>query len=229
MFSSCQEPDQLVEPTELLTDQIDFTEEEIVDIIRMNFLADNGGIEKERQVINNISLNEFSNVDIDTLININIQNASGTYQLNITGDFKSHYSSAFNVYNDRFISYHDEKSVGMSSLGKFKLGFNMQTALNIAGNVDDEVYVYFGNTTRSLEFLEGLNVMQAIGGSIRFSSNNCPFDYFNNTLSNNAEYTVDLRLYNQDILGDRVDIEGLIDRQSGAWVLTLTNGNTYGL
>ncbi len=208
------------------TELIDFKDNDISNIIKMNFSKEFGGIEKEREVINEMVLTDML-CNVDTNIVKELVTPNNDYFLSLTGNLKNRCESNFMVYNDHFIYFTTKNAKGNSKAGNFEIAFDMNTTINIGGNINDNVYKYSGIAYRNLTFLKGLNSNQEIGGVIKFISNFCPFDFKGNKHSDKIEYEVNLSLYNQKIISDKLKVTATIKRESSNWVLKLDNGATY--
>ncbi len=80
------------------TELIDFKDNDISNIIKMNFSKEFGGIEKEREVINEMVLTDMlCNVDTNIVTEIVTQN--NDYFLSLKGNLKNRCESNLRLYN----------------------------------------------------------------------------------------------------------------------------------
>ena len=221
-FASCKKD-------EVLTDKIDFTKEDIGNIIKMNFLAEYGGILIEKDYIYNLSRSHLYSEDREHQFSEDLVGANNSYFMTISGTYINNYRKSLSVYNDRFITFNSNKSKGKSSLGKYEIQIEPYTRIDIAGNTLDNKYVFSVEAYRDFEFSKGLNEIQAIGGFISFYTGACLYDYDHNILTTNTDFITQLSFYNIKVPGDRIDIKGKIVQEHNKWVFISDDGDIIAL
>lgn len=201
----------------------DLSNEELVDMVAINFLSEYGGIETERIAICPYVIEHMESCDLDSMINFQILDSISNYVITIDGDFKVEcHNSGENPY-DRIIRYRDDQSLGESEVNAIALNYDMKSSLTYLRKLETGNYASQGSSVRNLDFTsEGYTNFD---GTIRFRSDIFEFDFDDCTFSNDAFYTFTLSLINRTGGDqDRLDFEGDIKLQDEVWTLTSESG-----
>ena len=216
VFISCKKND---DNTSRLTD---LTENEKIELVKINFLSEFGGIELERLSICTLGPTKSKICEIDSSLHLQLDHQKGNYKINLVGVYSIKCSNSWGVYNNRFISYYNNQSLGKAKLNNISQDFDLQSRITIAGNTEDEVYVTSSNTIRNLSY--DSDKYKNFIGSINFVSNLCKFDFNSCNLTDKTEYSFKLRLINKEIVNDSLNFEGAIKLVNNKWTLISSEG-----
>lgn len=200
----------------------DLTDEDLISLVKLNFLESYGGIELERLEICKLPLTHSEICDLDTTVNLDLGGVTSDFNLTLKGDYSINCYNSSSTYNNKFIYYHDKGSFGVSAIGGIEQEYDLQSSFTIAGNTEDQVYVTHGDTRRSLTFISAEH--KNLHGSISFYSNSCQFDFPSCNLGPQTQYKVNLELVDRLESSNRLQLEGTIKKENSIWTLRTEKG-----
>jgi len=215
-FTSCNQE----EPQR--TNLEDLTEMELVDLVKINFLAQYGGIEQERKTVCEIFESHRDNCELKTILEMNIAGDNSEFDIQLRGEFKSYcFSSPFNQ-NSKKYSYYDEGSIGNSTYNNIVQEYDLQSSFTFTERREEDKYVYSGSTIRNLTFTSA-NYTNLDGG-IHFRSHLCDYDLDYCEFKQDSEYTFSLWVSDKTAYNENLDFEGIIRKVDGIWTLESSEG-----
>lgn len=215
---SCQRPDDTG------VKLADLTDGQIIDLIKINFLEEYGGVESERISICNQTATHSSECNLTTTLNYTLADAANQYSLQKQGAFTIQCQEKINTYNNRYIQFKDEASSGTSILGKIDQSFSMESVIKISGNVSDNRYVTSLTSNRTIEYLSG--PFKNLYSFIRFQSNLCGYDVESCALSSLSEYTVNFSISHSNSGEQQMQMSGTIKKDNDKWLFSSQDGLT---
>ena len=201
---------------------IELTEQEMVDVIKVNFLESYGGFEKERIFFNEIAIKEINNCETDTTFHTQIESDNNISSLEFKGryNFKCIENNA-GIYNNHFMYFFlNNGSKGQSIHNNLTIDFDINTKITIAENKDDNIFTYSGHSFRNLTINKQ---NQSLSGLITTISNTSPFDFENNKLSEKNSFDISLVIHSN---GDKT-LDGIISKVQGIWIFISEDGTSY--
>lgn len=198
----------------------DLTNEEITNIIKINFLDEYGGILSEEKLICQYSKLDSEPCNIDTLVSL--ENSSTNYNSTIEGEMSRECIDNPSLYNNLFIYFYGSQTDGRSEFYNIIQEFNLITKANFVGNTDDNKFNYLLEARRNLDFKNDL--YKTFKGSISFSAISSFYDYNNCTLVKNTEFKVELTIRGESEENNVLNTEGTIILDNDKWTLSTDSG-----
>lgn len=214
---------QSCDKNESLTGVADLSENDIIDLIKLNFLEQYGGIEAERMAVFQLTKDYLNSCGLDTLVVLKLGQSGDKFKLTLTGDYNINCFNETSAYYDKHFNYFDAGSVGNSTINTKSQQYDAQSHITIANNTAENVFVTSVNTIRNLSFNSKL--LGNFNGNITFVTNLIEFDFPTCNVTDQLIYTLHLEIFEKDFNGDQRDVKGTIQKIGGRWVFTDEEGN----
>lgn len=203
----------------------EITNLELVSIIKQNFLATYGGVEREGLYMCELFAKHSGNCGLDTILIDQLVDKD--YEVNLKAQLKIRCSESQSVYNNLFTNYSVNGSLGKVLNGEVSQNFQYQSAFNIAGNVNDNRYVTSASGYRNITFTSP--AFKNIKANFRFITNLCTYDVQSCTISDKTDFDISFRLYDNENGGESITVKGVIKLENEKWIFIDENGQNFEL
>jgi len=219
-----EEPVEEVE--EILFSPSELTEDDIVNLIKLNFLEEYGGVELERIVINDIAFEDRAMCAVDSFLQLSIIDEQGRYQIYKDGGYFIICYDEMESEWVKSIIYRDSSSGSTGSVGRSELGNIVQLAeLNYSISIIEYSGKYGLTSSSDRDVSFGSGRFENFEGKIEFFTASAEFDFENGDLSDSIEYEVWMQIWDKmDSDNDR-SFYYKIRKLNNQWILDLDDGN----
>ncbi|MBT8233731.1 MAG: hypothetical protein KJN84_13950, partial [Bacteroidia bacterium] len=204
------------------------TIEDKVELIKMNFLEEYGGVEYERKIFVEQMNKDIDECDIESFLTFN-KEKSNVFNMNYNWEYTMECKNTWNTYNDRQYRIYNSDVTGQVISNKYTLNLTNDSNYRISGNYEDQKYSSSGFLMRSFTFEKGLNELQDFSGSISFIGSSCEIDLTSGDYTEVGKYSFIFKINNLKIFNDKIRINGTMALESGKWILTFESGESFSL
>ena len=126
------------------------SDQDIVDLIKINILADYGGAELERQSICGTFASQISDCFHDTTITLNLVHQNINYDMTLVGKYKVHCEN--DIDEKRYEYVEKNNSNGIAIMENIEQGFNSKHNTLISGSTNTKDYSIHGKGSRIINY-----------------------------------------------------------------------------
>lgn len=205
----------------------DFAEQDIVNLIKINFLSQYGGIEKERELVCNGLSFSYESQNVDTVLNIGIMVSNEIYNLNMVGLHSVVIDEEWAEGKSLRSKYIDNGGSGSVSNGQVSQIHDLSSEFIVTSILENDESWTRSKTYRHITYTSELYTnLKAI---FNISSNLCQFDFDNCALTSLQTFDFSFKLYDEVELFEESIYSGQISLLNNIWTLTFDNGNSFPL
>jgi len=221
LFSSCEEEE---------IQKLSFSETDVVDLVKLNFLAKYGGIERERLAVNALGKELTDACALEKEPFASTVSDNSAYSLEIDGNYtvqcKNPESSTFPwIFN-----FYNRKLLGDFSTEEVQFTFDGSSDFTIGYKETEQEYYYTGNTSRIIRNLRQNGEERPAIASLKIrSSGLCLFDFEEARLTPVNKYNFTCEITNVHSPRDKQNFAGAIFLENNRWTLTFDEGASYSL
>lgn len=225
ILSSCNSDDDPQNVKTEITTIADLNHDEAREILRLNILSEYGGMFKLLELFNSQVFDIGLPCDSTVMITLADDNLP-KYNISSTFEVNTNCMDAFMVYNNRRYSGNYELGTQTVDSDIFGLEIRLSDNCNIAGNFEDDAYVYSHFGIRDILISNG--VSPELDPSVRLSFQLITAEYNHNNPSNTNHTTIifdlEFRTNEGEVSLERKELKGTIELIDNVWTVFFEDG-----
>ena len=209
--------------------KLSFTEADIVDLVKYNFLAEYGGLERERLEINALAKKLTDKCDLEKVPYALTVSGTPEYTLAVDGNYSIQCRDSERFDFPWSFYFYNKDLTGQLANKDVKFDFNGYSDFTISYNQKKMNYFYVGSTTRIIKNLRQYGEDQPVSASLKMNTGMFQFDFEESRLTPVNIYRFTFELTNIHSYRDKQNFAGTIALQNARWTLTFEEGASYSL
>ncbi len=199
----------------------DLSDQEIVDFITINFLADYGGAELERQSVCSVFAGSIEDCELDSTLSLNLGHSDTNYEMTLIGEYKV---TCANDLDEKSYQFSEQSSsIGNANKDDINQEFSFTHSTLITGSPNSGDYSIQGKGSRSVHY--NTPTYKNLTSSLFFNYVN----FFNYNMEDcnfdrDTHYNFRFQITHNSLHSDKRVVTGTIDLEEDEWILKSDDG-----